>query len=316
MGDRDRGYRKLFSHPDMVRDLLKGFVHEEWVAELDFSTLERQNGSYISDDLREREDDSVWRVRFRDRWLYVYVLLEFQSSVDRFMAVRMMTYVGLLYQDLVQRRELADGALLPPVVPIVLHAGDDRWSAATNVAEIVCEMPFGLNRWRPRVSYLLLEERILATSLDPSLRNLAGALFRLEHDRRPHAILEVINALVAWLSDPARADLRRAFEVMIERVLRPETTAEITAPTLEEAREMLETNFQRWEREWHERSEAHGRAEGEAIGRRFILRQLERRFGPLDASVGARVEAATTEQLLSYADRVLDAHDIESVFTE
>jgi hypothetical protein len=52
MGDRDRGYRKLFSHPDMVRDLLKGFVHEEWVAELDFSTLERQNGSYISDDLR------------------------------------------------------------------------------------------------------------------------------------------------------------------------------------------------------------------------------------------------------------------------
>jgi hypothetical protein len=130
----------------------------------------------------------------------------------------------------------------------------------------------------------------------------------------------VLNALVAWLSDPARADLRRAFEVMIERVMRPEAAAETAAPTLEEAREMLETNFQRWEREWHERSEAHGRAEGraegEAIGRRFILRQLERRFGPLDASVGARVEVATAEQLLSYADRVLDADDIESFFAE
>jgi len=31
-------------------------------------------------------------------------LLEFQSKVDRFMAVRVMTYLGLLYQDLVRRR--------------------------------------------------------------------------------------------------------------------------------------------------------------------------------------------------------------------
>ena len=157
MGERDRGYRKLFSHPDMVRDLLTGFVKEDWVKELDLSTLERQNGSYISDDLREREDDSVWRVRFRDRWLYVYMLLEFQSSVDRFMAVRMMTYVGLLYQDLVQRRQLVEGRL-PPVVPIVLHAGDEPWGAATDVADLVCDAPLGLDRWTPHVSYALLDE--------------------------------------------------------------------------------------------------------------------------------------------------------------
>lgn len=316
MGDRDRGYRKLFSHPDMVRDLLTGFVKEDWVAELDLSTLERQNGSYISDDLREREDDSVWRVRFRDRWLYVYVLLEFQSSVDRFMAVRMMTYVGLLYQDLVQRKELVDGSLLPPVVPIVLHAGDESWNAATDVADLVCDALFGLDRWRPHVSYLLLEEHRLATSLDPSLRNLAAALFRLEHDRRPRAILDLLTALMSWLSTPERADLRRAFEVMIERVLRPEVEPEGTVPTLEETRTMLETNMARWEREWQERSEAHGREEGRAEGRAdFLVRLLERRFGPIDDSVRARVDAATPDELLDYADRVLDARDIESVFS-
>jgi hypothetical protein len=139
------------------------------------------------------------------------------------------------------------------------------------------------------------------------LRNLAGALFRLEHDRRPHAILDLLTALVAWLSTPERAELRRAFEVMIERVLRPDAAEDAAAPTLEETRAMLETNFQRWEREWHERSEAHGRAS-------LLLRLLERRFGSLDDATHARIEAAAPDDLLLYAERVLDAPDLDAVF--
>ena len=72
----------------MVEDLLTGFVKFDWVNELDFSSLEKLNNSYITDDLRERTDDVVWRVKFRDQWLYLYLLLEFQSTVDPFMAVR------------------------------------------------------------------------------------------------------------------------------------------------------------------------------------------------------------------------------------
>ena len=97
MKDSDHGYKLLFSHPEMVEDLLRGYVEEEWVSRLDFSTLEKVSGSYVSDDFREREDDAVWRVRLEgDDWLYVYLLLEFQSKVDRFMALRVMTYLGLL----------------------------------------------------------------------------------------------------------------------------------------------------------------------------------------------------------------------------
>ncbi len=244
MGERDRGYRKLFSHPEMVRDLLVGFVKEDWVNEVDLATLERANGSYISDGLREREEDSVWRVRFRDRWL----------------------------------------------------------------ADLVIDSPFGLDRWRPRVSYLLLEERLLATSLDASLRNLAGALFRLEHDRDPRATISVVTALAAWLGAPEQADLRRAFEVMLERVLRPGVETGEAAPTLEEARTMLETNMQRWEHEWHERSEAHGRVD-------FVLRLVERRFGSVDAAVRARIETASEDELVLFAERVHDSKDVGAVFS-
>ena len=37
----DAGYKKLFSHPRLVADFLRGFVPEDWVQQLDFTTLEK-----------------------------------------------------------------------------------------------------------------------------------------------------------------------------------------------------------------------------------------------------------------------------------
>jgi hypothetical protein len=67
--DHDHGYKLLFAHAEMVRDLLTGFVDEPWVKELQFDTLQRVSASYVSDDLRDREGDIVWRVQLRGRWL-------------------------------------------------------------------------------------------------------------------------------------------------------------------------------------------------------------------------------------------------------
>lgn len=126
MAQHDPSYKLLFSHSEMVADLIRGFVREDWVKELDCDTLERVSESGVSHDLRERED-IIWRLRWGERWLYVYLLLEFQSSVDRFMAVRWLTYIGLLYQDLVAAGEIPAGRRLPPVLPIVICNGEADW---------------------------------------------------------------------------------------------------------------------------------------------------------------------------------------------
>ena len=139
----DAGYKLLFSHPELVADLLKGFVAEEWVQELDFTTLERQSGSYVSEDLRPRADDVVWRARWRERWVYVYLLLEFQSEVDPWMAVRLLVYVGLLYQDLIRAGQLTEAGQLPPVLPLVLYNGRSRWTAPTTMAALLASAPAG-----------------------------------------------------------------------------------------------------------------------------------------------------------------------------
>ncbi|MCK0164341.1 Rpn family recombination-promoting nuclease/putative transposase [Marinobacter sp. S6332] len=54
-------------------------------------------------------------MRWGESWLYVYLLLEFQSTVDKYMAVRVMSYLGLLYQDLIRQKHLTANGKLPPV---------------------------------------------------------------------------------------------------------------------------------------------------------------------------------------------------------
>lgn len=196
----DHSYKLLFSHPEMVQDLLTGFVKEAWVAELDFTTLEKVSGSYVADELREREDDIIWRVRWGEDWLYIYLLLEFQSSIDRFMAVRIMSYLGLLYQDLIRQQALTPSGRLPPVLPVVLYNGEERWMAAQNVADLVERVPGGLERYRPDLAYLLLDEGALVSDPEWSetTRNVAAALFRLEHNRDEQDMLAVLARLVEW----------------------------------------------------------------------------------------------------------------------
>lgn len=128
--DHDSGYKRLFAAPEMMRDLLLGFVDRDWVRSADFASLCRVNGSYVSDDLRARGDDMVWKIRLRGEWFYIYLLLEFKSVPDRWMALRIQVYVGLLYQDLVARKETAPEGKLPPVLPIVLYNGHAPWRSA------------------------------------------------------------------------------------------------------------------------------------------------------------------------------------------
>ncbi len=45
MGDQDGSYKKIFSHPEMIEGLIRDFVPEKWVHDLDFSTLERHPDS-------------------------------------------------------------------------------------------------------------------------------------------------------------------------------------------------------------------------------------------------------------------------------
>ncbi|KAF0809759.1 transposase [Alcanivorax sp. S71-1-4] len=332
MDDHDTSYRLLFSHVEMIRELLRGFVPGDWVSELDLDSLEKMNGSYVSDDLRSRHSDAVWRVRWGPRWVYVYLLLEFQSTVDRFMPVRISSYIGLLYQDLIQRQEWGRGRTLPPVLPIVLYNGKRRWRAPVSLEALIQPMPDALAEFQPRQRFLLLDEGAFDEALLEQ-RNLVAALFQLEHSPSPEALQRVLARLVDWLDTADMADLRRHFVEWLRRrgpSLDPATHwREIN--DLQEANTMLEDRIREWKAQYRREGLAAGREEGLAAGReegieqgiergsvqeaRAILsRQLARRFGSLPAAVETRLGLASREQLEHWIDCFYEARTLDDVF--
>ena len=64
-------------------------------------------------------------------------------------------------------------------------------------------------------------------------------------------------------------------------------------------------------REGREKGREKGLQEGEA---RFLMRLLERRFGPLPDEFAARIAAASTSQLERWLEALLDAPTCEAVF--
>ena len=67
----------------------------------------------------------------------------------------------------------------------------------------------------------------------------------------------------------------------------------------------------------HKAGHKAGRKEGREEGMLAILQsQLTRRFGPLDTDLQQRLQTASPAQLETWAERVLEARDLEEVFAE
>ena len=318
----DSSYKLLFSHPEMVRDLLIGFVPGDWSQTAQFDTLERVNASYVSDRQRQRHEDMVWRLKVGPRWVWVYLLLEFQSQPDEWMAVRMMAYVSLLSQHLIKEGQLDQGKL-PALVPIVLYNGGRSWKSPTNVADCFAPSLPGLVPFRPQLRYHLIDEARLQLSSTPGVRNVASALFQLERSNTPTDIAHLAAAVGEALEAPEHQALRRTVNLWLRRLIRRKMP-DIAAAELDQIEDllkgptMLEETLERLYTEAIEKGLAKGQSIGMSQGlsqgaSQLLSRLLEQRFGPLPAWARQRLQSAASPQLEHWADQLFTASTLETL---
>ena len=59
------------------------------------------------------------------------------------MALRILGYTALLWQDLVKKGQIKAGDKLPPVFPIVVYNGLAKWNAPQDVHDLVTQFARG-----------------------------------------------------------------------------------------------------------------------------------------------------------------------------
>jgi len=312
---QDPAYKLLFSRPRMVRDLLDGFAARGWSGALDFDTLAPLPASFVSEDLRQRHGDLVWRIRFRDdRWLYLVLLLEFQATVDAAMALRMLTCTALLYQRLDADGVLRDHGALPPVLPVVLYNGRRGWTAPVELTKLLAAGNDVLAPYQPSQRYYVLDVA-RAADADLPAGNLVAALSALEKARGAARLGGALRALGDLLRAQGDDHLTRAFVTWLRQGLRfagrlPAGEGDPLAQ-LRETQTMLEETVREWTREWLEQGRAQGIEQGRAEGveqgraegieqgrheeRALLCRQAGRKFDAVAAEGLAAALACVTD---------------------
>ena len=275
-------YRRLYAFPEMVADLLCSVLPAAAFDALDLGTLDKVPASYVGDDFRQRHGDAVWRVNAAGRWTYVLVLLEFQSSSDAAMALRVMEYTVMLYKELLRTKRATLGAL-PPVLPIVLYNGESPWSAEQDVADLIGETGPALLAYQPSQRHLVVDERHAEADYAGELTR---AVALLEQSSLPAELAHVAGLLADLVGGPDQDELRHAFQdwlrVLFERMQHESGEEPRALPpelTLEEMQMTLEERVAQWPEQWRQRGVEQGIRQGLANQRELLRGQAEARFG-------------------------------------
>jgi hypothetical protein len=304
-------FADLFTHPRMVLDLLRGYVREAWVERLDTSSLELWPVPAADpldiELLRPCSGELVWRARLRGGRSWIYLILALPREVAPWMALCLSDRICRLDLDL-ESRGLLRGRRLPARVPLVLYRGRELWTAARDLADLAELSLPSLERWQPRLRYLLLDALREPVPEGAGRDNLASRLFTLERSRSLDEIAGHVYRLDELLSGPANAGLRQAFGRYLADDLLPRLFPGADLPAihdLSEAGPRLREAVVEWTARWQE----HRRG---LAG--LLLRLLERKYGPLDPEQRAEVETADAARLLAWGERSATAATLQEVF--
>ena len=250
--NHDSGRKDIFGHKQVVVDFLRGYVHQPWVQSVDFDSLERVNSSYVHEADQQRIGDVVWRFRLKDGggWVYTYLLLELQSKIERHMALRMMVYVGLLYQDLIKQKQFGPNGLLPAIFPAVIYNGKRPWNAPLKLSELITPVPEPMRAFVPNMSYYLLDEgRVQPLAPD----NILSAIIEMERAPDAKQLSAALERARKLLDASGNQSLGRTLLAWLKRVV-----LRFIAPGLkldqlnylEELQTMLAENVIMWTQKW------------------------------------------------------------------
>ena len=274
--------------------------------------------AHVGNGPRRRTADMAWAVAAptpEHPSAEVFLALEFQSTRDRRMALRMLVYVGLLWQEAAVRGRL------PPVLPVVVYTGRRPWQAQP-LAGLMAPAAAGLLAYQPVLNPVTIDAATLTEEVGEG--NPAAALLRLLQCDAMAEVPALAQTLFTglrrrgWhgLASRLAEALMRRFRTLLAGDLgeRQEQQLQQALRYMEDAT-MLERNVARWRRQALAEGRAEGRVEGRAEGRaagfrEVLARVAARRFGAPAGTELASLMAteANEERLGQMGDLVVECH--------
>jgi predicted transposase/invertase (TIGR01784 family) len=288
----DKGYKAIFSNPLILKQLLESFVQMDWVHKIDFTKAEALNTTFIKDDLRHTEADLIYKLTLNQTDIYLYLLIEFQSTVDAFMALRMLRYVLEFYESLRKK----DSALkkFPIVFPMLLYNGEKKWKAPVSIQDLI-DKPKELGAVQPYIphfQYFKIIENEFSEKTLLEIENIVSTMFLLETAGKG-TFLRVIKIMNRRLRKEG-PHTKKAFLIWLKNFLskhvkNKKLNLKVKMDTIEsitEGQSMFAKVLEEIEEEGYtkgiEKGIEKGRNEGREEGQQFLIKALLKNGADID----------------------------------
>lgn len=215
MKHHDGFYKRILSCRQMVSSYLLDYVRAGFVADMDMATLELVSGSFVSDDLHSRENDVIWKVKWRGADAYLYVMIEAQRKRDSLMAVRLLNYTTALWLQLRDSGTASRETGLPPVFPLVIYSGEEPWNEPFDLSSLLSPWPESVLEFQPKYKYYVIDERRIAKEDIAARPGLASLFIRLEQAAFPEEVQRIVAECAVRLAGPEYAGLNHAIAAWV-----------------------------------------------------------------------------------------------------
>ena len=317
----DTYFRESFSRRYIAEDFLRHHLPAPLLAEMDLTSLEVSNDTYVSTELRTAYSDLVYRVRCRDGELVIYLLFEHKSSPDHWTLLQLLRYLvaeGDQYRkqhpaarhlppiyppgDLPRRQPVAIADPLPrpdPAPPT--GPGPLRTPVSVRAARHLCPHQRRDQRRRSHPTGAVSAARHLQRSTGGAPAGAGGLIARVNDQGTALEILE--SLLRYYVQGTQRVDEHDVRELLQQTPSGDPLMQTFIDRYIEQGR--VQGHVQGWEQ-----GIEHGKQQGEAA---VLLRQILLKFGPPSEAVYRLVSAADTETLLRWSERILTAESVDAL---
>lgn len=205
------------------------------------------NRSYITSDYEEKESDIVYKANLKGKEVIFYVLLEFQSSLDYRMPLRLFFYISEILREHSKNSDhkpYDKDLKIPAVIPIVLYNGKAIWDVPTRFRDIVLnEELFGDNIIDFKYNLFDVNNKYSKEELIKN-KNITSAIFLLDQKVEPKEFLDRIMAIALFfdsLNEKEIQVLKHWIENSVEDRLAKEAV-KILVSSKEEVKNMVASN--------------------------------------------------------------------------
>ena len=124
----DAFFKTVFSDPKSAGIELAHILGPNLAGLVRLDQLTLESASFVDPSLRHRQSDLLFKTTLTNQKpLLVYILVEHQSTSDRWMPFRLLCYMVNIWQN--ARKQEPEQKSLPLILPVVFYQGKQPWRA-------------------------------------------------------------------------------------------------------------------------------------------------------------------------------------------